>query len=277
MRSRIFASGFYKKNGVPPPEQQQPLPERNQHFATEANPKVVVSVLVIVGVTALILGFFQLLNVIRSPFSGVENSNASLALTNTTDEELKNKDTDGDGLNDYDELYLYQTSPFLADSDSDGKTDKQEFDAGTNPNCPAGQTCSLTLATNSNSAGNVNAPANTNAATVNGTNITTDQLRKTLKEAGAPSYVVDQADDATLIKLYQNAVSSANTNGGSTNIATDDQTFVNNLQNMSAADIRSFLSQGGADPAALSQIDDASLQKLFQTAVQQQMQNQPTP
>ncbi len=237
---------------------------------------MVVSVLVVVGVTALVLGFFQLLNVIRSPFSGVENANTTVAVA-PADEELKNKDTDDDGLNDYDELSLYQTSPFLADSDSDGKTDKQEIDAGAEPNCPAGQACSLTPGTNSNRNGNVNAGANTNAGNVNGTNITTDQLRQTLKEAGAPAYVVDQADDATLIKLYEDAVNQSNTNGGGTNTTIDDPTFVNNLQNMSAADIRNFLSQGGADPSALSQIDDASLQKLFRTAVAQQLQNQVTP
>lgn len=265
---------FLKKNGVPPQDQKQPVPERNQRFANEANPKVVVSVLVVVGVTALVLGFFQLLNVIRSPFSGLENANTTVAVA-TEDEKLKNQDTDGDGLNDYDELSLYQTSPFLADSDSDGKTDKQEIAAGAEPNCPAGQVCGLTPGSNSN--GNTNVSSNTNAATVSGTGITTEQLRQTLKEAGAPAYVVDQADDATLIKLYEDAVNQRNTSGGGTNTTIDDQSFVKNLQDMSAAEIRNFLSQGGADPAALSQIDDASLQKLFRAAVEQQLQNQPTP
>ena len=35
-------------------------------------------------------------------------------------QEMKTKDTDGDGLNDYEESRVYQTSPYLADSDSDG-------------------------------------------------------------------------------------------------------------------------------------------------------------
>lgn len=51
-------------------------------------------------------------------------------------EQAKTKDTDQDGLSDYDELYIYSTSPYLMDSDSDEITDKQEVDEGTDPNCP---------------------------------------------------------------------------------------------------------------------------------------------
>ena len=56
-------------------------------------------------------------------------------------ESLKNKDTDGDGLSDWDELYFYNTSPYLEDSDSDGFIDKQEIDNDQDPNCPAGRDC----------------------------------------------------------------------------------------------------------------------------------------
>lgn len=53
-----------------------------------------------------------------------------------------NKDTDSDGIPDYQELNLYKTSPYLNDSDSDGFTDKEEIDSNNDPNCPTGQTCS---------------------------------------------------------------------------------------------------------------------------------------
>ncbi|MCK4859621.1 MAG: hypothetical protein KAS87_03565, partial [Candidatus Omnitrophica bacterium] len=45
------------------------------------------------------------------------------------------------GLSDWDELYFYNTSPYLEDSDSDGFTDKQEIDNDKDPNCPAGRDC----------------------------------------------------------------------------------------------------------------------------------------
>lgn len=56
-------------------------------------------------------------------------------------EALKSKDTDFDGLMDYDELYIYKTSPYLADSDSDTFDDKTEVFSGNDPNCPEGKSC----------------------------------------------------------------------------------------------------------------------------------------
>ncbi len=56
-------------------------------------------------------------------------------------EEAKNKDTDKDGISDYDELYIYKTSPYLTDSDSDGFDDKAEVFSGNDPNCPTGRDC----------------------------------------------------------------------------------------------------------------------------------------
>src|SRR3990167_3984046 len=58
-------------------------------------------------------------------------------------EASKTKDTDTDGLVDYDELYVYKTSPYIVDSDSDGFDDKQEVYSGNNPNCPTGKDCGL--------------------------------------------------------------------------------------------------------------------------------------
>jgi len=58
-----------------------------------------------------------------------------------SEESLRNKDTDGDGLSDWDELYFYKTSPYLEDSDSDGFNDKEEVEADKDPNCPAGRDC----------------------------------------------------------------------------------------------------------------------------------------
>ncbi len=56
-------------------------------------------------------------------------------------EQQKRKDSDHDGLSDYAELVLYRTSPYLADSDSDGIPDVVEIAQVTDPNCPQGKTC----------------------------------------------------------------------------------------------------------------------------------------
>lgn len=53
------------------------------------------------------------------------------------------KDTDLDGLTDFDELNLYFTSAYLEDTDSDGKLDSEEIETGTDPNCPEGKECGV--------------------------------------------------------------------------------------------------------------------------------------
>ncbi|MDD5750001.1 MAG: hypothetical protein PHO91_04505 [Patescibacteria group bacterium] len=58
-------------------------------------------------------------------------------------EDLKNKDTDGDGLTDYEEIYIYGTSIFLEDTSGDGISDYDAVRMGIDPLCPQGQNCSL--------------------------------------------------------------------------------------------------------------------------------------
>ena len=57
--------------------------------------------------------------------------------------ELKESDTDQDGLTDYQEIYQYYTSIFLPDTDSDGFTDAEEVNMGEDPICPIGESCNL--------------------------------------------------------------------------------------------------------------------------------------
>jgi len=47
---------------------------------------------------------------------------------------LDDMDTDNDGLNDYDELFVYYTNPFVNDTDNDGVTDWEEVQTGSDPN-----------------------------------------------------------------------------------------------------------------------------------------------
>ena len=55
-------------------------------------------------------------------------------LMSLSDDELMERDSDGDQLSDYDEIYVYETDPLQPDTDSDGLTDYDEsFVHGTNP------------------------------------------------------------------------------------------------------------------------------------------------
>ena len=52
---------------------------------------------------------------------------------NYSEAALKARDSDGDGLSDYEEIYEYHTHPLNADTDNDGIPDGAEIDAGTDP------------------------------------------------------------------------------------------------------------------------------------------------
>jgi len=151
-------------------------------------------------------------------------------------EELKNKDTDKDGLSDYAEIYIYKTSPYLPDSDSDGFDDKTEIESGNNPLCPAGKDCGGLAPSKEGEEkpnlenlppnflgntfglssplgqGEVN-PLNNNPLE----NIPPEVLRTYLRQAGLSEETLKQIDDATLKKLYEEVLKKemakeANTN-----------------------------------------------------------------
>ena len=47
-------------------------------------------------------------------------------LQETKEEDLKTKDSDGDGLSDFEEMYIYNTDKERKDTDGDGKSDQEE-------------------------------------------------------------------------------------------------------------------------------------------------------
>lgn len=122
---------------------------KNRDFSNNKNlktQKIASLFLVIFGVFLISFSFFQLNNKIRDPFK-LENSNNN----EITQEEkinfhlavLENMDTDKDGLSDYEEIYVYDISPYLEDTDSDGLSDFEEIQRGSDPNCTEGEDCSI--------------------------------------------------------------------------------------------------------------------------------------
>jgi hypothetical protein len=115
----------------------------------DVSPRLVFVILAFLGFGTLIFGFVSLANNIRSPFytapeTGITSENSSSdnqSISATEILALKNTDTDGDGLSDYDETYVYKTSPYISDTDSDGYSDKEEIDSKHDPLCPAGRDC----------------------------------------------------------------------------------------------------------------------------------------
>ncbi|MFH0819050.1 MAG: hypothetical protein V1898_03590 [Patescibacteria group bacterium] len=242
----------------------------------------IIGIFVVVGLAVLILGFLNLRSNLKKPFiSYYTNYNKLTDEQEQTDAllALRAKDSDGDGLTDYDELYQYKTSPYIADSDSDGYDDNTEISSGYDPNCPKGQDCKRLIdetSTNTNS-------ASTNTDTSE--ELTPEHLRQVLIANGVSQADLDLLDDATLMEYYQEAINesnqdveqkySENTNETdpnaellNTNQSTNNTASVGSLQNLSADDLRKLLiNTGDFSEADLATIDDDQLMSIYQESI----------
>jgi hypothetical protein len=93
--------------------------------------------LLVFGLLAVGLGFLQMRNAIYGPFVVrlVDDTDTSGKIFLDEEARLQTIDTDHDGINDWEELNFYDTSPYLPDTDSDGTGDKEEIEQGSNPTC----------------------------------------------------------------------------------------------------------------------------------------------
>ena len=117
------------------------MPEEQGREGLSKEQKIGVILLSIFSVFAIGLGILQIRNTMYAPFALNKKIPPLVRDDINTEEALMYRDTDKDGLNDFDESYVYLTSRYLADTDSDGLSDKAEVDKGTDPLCPEGQTC----------------------------------------------------------------------------------------------------------------------------------------
>jgi len=196
------------------------------------------SFVVILGSAAILLGGIGLYQDIVEPFPQIAPSNTPQETADVL--ALKNSDTDSDTISDYDEIYTYRTSVFVQDSDSDGASDADEIEAGSDPNCPTGINCAP-VATNTNTPSSAEALA----------------LRQTLQNAGVPAAVLQSTDDAALLKAYSDVVGTSTGSGVSGD----------NLNGLSATQIRELLKTSGLSQETLNQVDDATLLQIFRDAI----------
>lgn len=176
------------------------------------------------------------------------------------DEELRNQDSDEDGLSDYDELRVYGSSPYLADSDSDGITDDQEVAAGTDPNCPVGENCFETFQT-TNSADNTNPLGTFVNDEIKEALNDPDRLRELLIEGGADPLLVNSLDDQTIQVLAQEALQD---------VTGPTQEKIEFLQDLEPSEIRSLLKSFGMSEEQLADLTDDELVEIYQQALEAQ-------
>ena len=181
--------------------------------------KIGFGLLLVFAILTVGLGVLQIRNTLYAPF----------ALTNTVPLVLKDsvvnnidalrfRDTDIDELSDFDELYLYGTSPYLYDTFGYGISDKEVIAKGL-PLCPKGQDC----------AGAVNSGVGvpTESATSTVAVITPSPgeappdlikmlrdpatVRQMLLDGGTDKKILDKISDAELMSLAGQVLSSSST------------------------------------------------------------------
>lgn len=246
-------------------------PRLNQE--KERRIKMGVWVLIILGIVVTFLTLWQYPKYLRAPFAQYGQQKG---LWKSTEQEelaklmgMKEKDTDGDGLNDFDESYLYGTSAYLADSDSDGFNDKQEIESGNDPNCPVGKTCPKI---EEGSPGAAPLPQELLGSPppalggILGGQASAEEVRNALRQAGMNEESLSKLDDQTLLELYQETLkeTSRATLGANANTSLPANV---NAASLTPDQLRELLRQAGVDEATLKSVDDATLMKIFQEMV----------
>lgn len=175
-----------------------------------------VTVLVVVGFSALVLNLFRLRgSLVLAPAQQIKP-----LLQQAAPDAIAQRDSDTDGLSDSDELLRFGTSPYLKDTDSDGILDPVEIKNRTNPLCPEGTTCPQALTSSipqPNQAPalpqSIRVPSSSVAGPdpellvrLLGGQASVLELRAFLKSQGAQEVDLAKLDDAALRTLYKESL-----------------------------------------------------------------------
>lgn len=217
------------------------------------------------GLAGIVLGFFQFRSTLKSYF--IPSVPQAITLENdvSADEPdllgLKNKDTDQDGLSDYDELNLYNTSPYIPDSDSDGVGDAQEIARNSDPNCPAGEDCFDLFGDGLGADG---ASGDELSSLLGQSGVSLYELRQALLDTGVTEAQLAEFSDDELLRVYDYVLreESLPADQQQTVIIPDD-----NLSNLSSSQLRSLLRSAGVSEEILGAISDEELLELAQSVV----------
>ena len=224
------------------------------------SPKGLLTIMAILAVVAVLTAGQQWVKSLRLPFLIPEaernlvndNGNTNQSITNIL--VLQNKDTDTDGLSDYDELYLYQTSPYLEDSDSDGFNDFEEIKSNNDPNFPQGQTCQAQGA----SLGSQLPSSLDNLA-----NLSTEQIKQLLVEQGMSLEEVNKFSETELRQVYEETLNAVQEPGYFNEL------MANQAANLTPAEIKQILLSSGVKEEEIAKFSDEELTKLWQEAAAQ--------
>jgi len=250
--------------------------KRNQKFAFVF---VCVLSVVFIGMSvyqisnALVIPFPESSGMPESPVVATNNAEATkpAEMTDAEKSALRAKDSDADGISDFDEIFVYATSAYLADSDSDTVSDSDEIKNGEDPNCPVGMNCfRLDEGINAIASGDAPVSASATGGAVDLSKIDPKSLRTLLLNSGKVTQEeLDKLDDATILAVLQEAISANPELQKELLVAQQPATteVPLNGEALTPAQVRELLKQQGVSDAEINQVDDETLMKMYTEAL----------
>ncbi|MCD4704557.1 hypothetical protein K8R66_00590 [bacterium] len=219
------------------------------YFSRES---VGIKVIFLVGALALFLGFWNMSSGIKNAFTvsplKLEDRAGMIESLNRL------KDTDKDGISDYEEENFYGTSPYLADTDLDGISDYEEMVLN-NTTCADGSCDTITVAEKTNELDifSLGSDAVFDAQTLS-------ELKPYLIQMGYPESLIDNLEGESM----SNVATVLEEFGAQSSSIDLDQSQLDEFKNLNTEQIRALLIQSGAKAEDLEDISDDDLQKAYQ-------------
>ncbi len=213
--------------------------------------------LTFIGTLTIVLGYSQIKKTIYSPFKISEQATTEMPTQEEVLAILDQQDTDNDGLSDFDEKFIYQTSVYIDDTDSDGFTDKEEVEAKSDPLDPKFTPYHISEQTGQN----VLEQNLSSEDDVSDEEISIQEIKDLLiDKAGLSKEIVDKLDDKTIRELYNETKQETGIDLNKLEAPADQQ---HQFSDLTAEEIRQLLIAQGGDETMLNSIDDETLRIMF--------------
>ena len=206
----------YPVNNQNGPDEDTKTSGQFSHTPVGKKQKIAAVFLVIFAVFVLFLWYAQFKQGLVRPLLPADQGSGGPQICQGPDcqsaeeERLRSLDTDGDGLSDWDELYVHGTSPYLEDSDSDGFSDYEEVMSGNDPNCPSGVDCyGDTRAASPEAAPEPVLPVDISVPSGSLEDLDAAGLRQMLIEAGMDRNILDQIGDEDLMNNFREVLAGS--------------------------------------------------------------------
>jgi len=213
--------------------------------------------LIIIGILAIFLGYNQIKGAIYAPFKQVIVEEPELPSEAEIFAFLSTQDTDKDGLSDFDERFVYQTSVYIFDSDGDSFSDKEEVEAQSDPLNSESTPYRIDVPEKPSS----EQIFSLSESDILNETISIEEIRNLLiNEAGLSQEIVDKLDDKTLENLYNETKQETGIDLEQLTASKDQERQSSDL---SPSQIRQLLIEQGVDESMLDSIDDETLKSMF--------------